>query len=56
MSDDTDFHVFDREIPAELVEPLIEHLCRAIANNSYSYYGDEVLAIALSEVAAEHDF
>lgn len=56
MGNSTVFHVFDKEIPAELVEPLIEHLCRAIANASYSYYGDEVLAIALSEVAAEHDF
>lgn len=56
MDVDTDFRVFDREIPVELVEPLIEHLCMLIAKASFSLYGDEVLALALSEISTDFDF
>ena len=56
MGNSTDFHVFDKEIPAELVEPLIEHLCIQIANTSYSLFGDEVLTLALTEILTKHDF
>ena len=50
------FSVFGREIPTELIEPLIEHLCKELEDASYSIYREEFLDFGLARVKSERDF
>ena len=56
MKDDTVFCVFDREIPSELVEPLIAHLCKQLEDTTFSCYKEDLLDFSLSVVKSERDF
>lgn len=55
MNDSTTFCVFDREIPSELVEPLIAHLCKQLEDTTFSFYKEDLLDFSLAVVKSKYE-